>query len=87
VEFFVAPRTRFPAKPGGTGAAYNEATGQGVYVLRNPKTNQIEYVGRGDAPSRLLEHAKPGSGKEDLVGEILFNNNFPALKLRALRMN
>ena len=59
-----APKSVFPTKPGGTGAAYNEATGQGVYVLKNPKTGQIEYVGRGDAPARIAEHAKPGSGKE-----------------------
>jgi hypothetical protein len=80
----VAPKSGFPTKPGGTGAAYNEATGQGVYVLRNRGIGQIEYVGRGDAPARLAEHAKPGSGNEDLVGEILFNNNLPANQARSL---
>ncbi len=68
----------FPSKIGGTGAAYDELGGQGLYVLRNPKMgNRIEYVGRGDAVRRLRDHALPGSGNEDLVGEILWNNNLP----------
>ena len=74
----------FPAQPGGTGKAYDEANGQGVYLLRNPKSKQIEYFGRGDAPNRIVEHARPGSGKEDLVGEIIFNNNLPAAKAVSL---
>jgi hypothetical protein len=74
----------FPTRPGATGAGYNEATGHGIYVLRNPRTHQIEYVGRGDAPARLAEHARLGSGKDDLVGEILFNNNIPANQARSL---
>jgi hypothetical protein len=80
----ITPKNVFPTKPGGTGAAYNEATGQGVYVLKNPTTGQIEYVGRGDAPRRLAEHAKLGSGKDDLVGEILFDNNLPAAQAESL---
>jgi hypothetical protein len=80
----VAPGARFPTQPGGTGAAYNQATGQGVYVLRNPETQAIEYVGRGDAPARLARHAMPGSGNEDLVGEILFNNNLSAAQAQSL---
>lgn len=78
----VAPRT-FPTRPGGTGAAYNELTGQGVHILRD-SSGTIRYVGRGDAPERLLAHAKPGSGKEDLVGEVLFNNNLPAAQAKSL---
>ncbi|MFM7162028.1 MAG: hypothetical protein ACKO3P_16875, partial [Planctomycetaceae bacterium] len=39
---------------------------------------------RGDAPQRLLEHAKPRSGKEDLVGEVLFNNNLSAYHAQSL---
>jgi hypothetical protein len=66
-------RTNF----GGTGAHYNEASGQGLYILRNPRTGVIEYVGRGDAPSRIAAHALPGSGKEGLVAEILWSNNLP----------
>ena len=81
---FVGANTHFPTMAGGTGAAYNEALGQGVYVLRNPHTNEIEYVGRGDAPSRLLEHSRLGSGKDDLIGEILFNNNLPAAQAQSL---
>lgn len=71
-----APRT-FPTRPGGSGAAYNELTGQGVYILRD-SSGKIRYVGRGGAPERLIAHSKLGSGKDDLVGEILFNNNLPA---------
>ena len=69
----------YPTAAGGTGAAYDEVNGQGVYMLRNSMTDQIEYVGRGDAlPQRLFDHATIGSGNDDLVGEILFNNNLPA---------
>ncbi|MCC6698921.1 MAG: hypothetical protein IT365_25080 [Candidatus Hydrogenedentes bacterium] len=78
-----AASRKFPTRPGGTGAAYNELTGQGVYILRD-SSGTIRYVGRGDAPERLLAHAKPGSGKEDLVGEILFNNNLPAAQAQSL---
>jgi len=74
---------RFPVRPGGTGAAYNELTGQGIYILRD-SSGTIRYVGRGDGPQRLLAHARPGSGKEDLVGEILFNNNLLAEQAKSL---
>lgn len=47
-------------------------------------SGRIRYIGRGDAPERLLAHAKPGSGKEDLVGEVLFNNNLPAAQAQSL---
>ncbi len=70
-------------KVGGTGAAYDELGGQGVYVLRDASDN-IRYVGRGDAPARLAAHATPGSGKEDLVGQILFNNNLSARRAISL---
>jgi len=70
------PNAYFPSRPGGTGPAYDRLNGQGIYFLRNPAENmRIEYVGRGDAPQRLFEHARHGSGKDDLIGEILFNNN------------
>jgi hypothetical protein len=68
--------TAFPTLPGGTGATYDEENGHGIYVLRN-QLGQIEYVGRGDAPQRLLAHATPGSGNEDLEGQILWENNLP----------
>lgn len=77
------PDGEIPTKPGGTGAAYDEPNGQGVYVLRDADGN-VRYVGRGDAPARLSAHARPGSGKEDLVGEILFDNNLPAAQARSL---
>jgi hypothetical protein len=69
--------------PGGTGSMFDEANGTGVYVLRNSK-GQIEYVGSGDAPARLEAHATPGSGKEDLTGQILFNNNLSAAEAISL---
>jgi hypothetical protein len=74
----------YPTAAGGTGAAYDELNGQGVYVLRNPTTGEIEYVGRGDAPDRLFDHAALGSGKDDLDGEILFNNNLSAPQAQSL---
>jgi hypothetical protein len=79
-----ASRIPFPTKAGGTGAAYSEMTGQGLYILRSRTTGQIEYIGRGDAPSRLLDHAMPGSDKQHLVGEILFNNNLTAAQAQSL---
>jgi Pretoxin HINT domain len=69
--------------PCGSGAAYDAANGQGLYILRDPDS-EIRYVGRGDAPARILKHAEPGSGKEDLVGEILFNNDLPAAQAMSL---
>jgi hypothetical protein len=78
-----APPTHVPIRAGGTGATYDEQDGQGIYILRDID-GFIQYVGRGDAPRRLLEHAKPGSGKEDLVGEILFNNNLSAAEAQSL---
>jgi hypothetical protein len=78
----------FPTEPGGTGDAYDEANGQGVYVLRDPNVadpiDSIEYVGSGDAPARLVDHALLGSGKDDLVGDILFDNNLPAGQAKSL---
>src|SRR6185312_2808746 len=47
-------------------------------------SGRIQYVGRGDAPQRLLAHARIGSGKEDLVGQILFNNNLQAEQATSL---
>ena len=79
----VAAPCTFPTRPGGTGAAYNELTGQGVYILRD-SSGKIRYVGRGDAPERLIAHSRLGSGKDDLVGEILFNNNLPAAQAKSL---
>jgi hypothetical protein len=55
-----------------------------VYVLRKGKNGPIEYVGRGDAPAEIAKYARRGSGKDDLVGQILFDNNLPAAKARSL---
>ncbi|MEM9054252.1 MAG: hypothetical protein AAGB16_02910 [Pseudomonadota bacterium] len=44
-----AERGLLPSGVGGTGRAYNKATGQGLYVLRDELGN-VRYVGRGDAP-------------------------------------
>lgn len=58
---------------GGTGAAYNKATGQGLYVLRD-EAGDIRYIGRGDAPARIIAHMTT-PGKSDLFGEALWDNN------------
>ena len=74
---------RFAVKPGGTGAAYDIVNGQGVYVLRD-SNEKIRYVGRGDAHERLLKHSKLGSGRDDLIGEILFDNSLSAAQAQSL---
>ncbi|MCA9078376.1 MAG: putative Ig domain-containing protein [Planctomycetaceae bacterium] len=68
----------YPTISGGTGANYDQVMGHGVYVLVEPGTDVIRYVGRGDAPARINAHALPGSGLEDLEPRILFNNNLPS---------
>jgi len=60
--------------------------GQGIYLLRD-SNDVIRYVGRGDAPARLAAHALPGSGKEDLIGQILFNNNLTARQAISLEQD
>lgn len=67
---------QFPVEPGGTRGSYDELNGHGVYILRDAN-GEIRYIGRGDAPRRLTEHRQPGSTKDDLKGQILFNNNLP----------
>nr|WP_276514958.1 RHS repeat-associated core domain-containing protein [Aeromonas salmonicida] len=59
-------------KAGGTGASYDSANGQGLYVLHDGKS--ILYVGRGDAPSRLNIHANT-TGKSNLRQLTVFDNN------------
>jgi len=61
-------------KAGGTGQNYDKVNGQGIYVLRDPITGDIKYVGRGDAPARGVAHST-ANGKSNLVQEIIHDNN------------
>ena len=73
-------------KTGGTGSAYNKQTGQGIYVLRDPITNEIKYVGRGDAPARGTAH-KASVDKGHLVQEIVHNNNLTKAEAKFLEQS
>jgi hypothetical protein len=61
-------------RSGGTGNKYDAENGQGIYVLRDPVSGEIRYVGRGDVYVRGVSHAKT-LGKSHLVMEIVHNNN------------
>nr|WP_241017872.1 RHS repeat-associated core domain-containing protein [Burkholderia sp. Ac-20349] len=63
------PSTR---KSSGTGSSYDRVNGQGLYVLHDGQN--ILYVGRGDAPSRLGIHANT-PGKSQLMRLNIFDNN------------
>jgi hypothetical protein len=71
-----------PSGVGGTGAAYNKETGQGLYVLRDEQKN-IVYVGRGDAPARIQTHAD-SIDKGDFVGQQLYDNNLTKAQAKGL---
>jgi len=71
-----------PSGVGGTGAAYNKATGQGLYVLRDEADN-IRYVGRGDAPARIATHAD-SVDKGDLIARTLYTNNLTEAQAKGL---
>lgn len=74
------PSTR---KAGGTGKNYDPVNGQGLYVLRNPKTPKIEYVGRGDTPARGITH-QLSTDKGHLIQEILYPNNLTKAEAKYL---
>ena len=74
------PSTR---KAGGTGKNYDPAKGQGLYVLRDPLTNKIKYVGRGDAYARGIAH-QASADKGHLVQEILARNNLTKAEAKYL---
>ena len=61
-------------KAGGTGSKYDAVNGQGIYVLRDPISGDIKYVGRGDVHARAVAHANT-PGKSHLVQEIIHDNN------------
>jgi hypothetical protein len=42
---------------GGTGKAYDKINGQGLYALLDI-SGIVQYIGRGDAPARLLSHTR-----------------------------
>jgi len=69
--------------PGGTGDAYDRLLGQGVYVLRDPTTRDIRYVGRGDVPRRLAEH-RLDPEKANLDQVVVANNNLCYEEARGL---
>ncbi|MCU7804214.1 MAG: hypothetical protein KZQ96_13535 [Candidatus Thiodiazotropha sp. (ex Lucinoma borealis)] len=52
---------------------FRSVQGQGVYVLRDPLSGEIKYVGRGDVKARGVVHQK-SSDKGHLVQEILHDN-------------
>jgi hypothetical protein len=69
--------------PGGTGDTYERLLGQGLYVLRDPLTRDIRYVGRGDVPRRLAQHLQDPE-KSGLDQLILANNNLCYEEARGL---
>ncbi|MGH8049806.1 MAG: LysM peptidoglycan-binding domain-containing protein [Arenimonas sp.] len=77
-----ALETKLPSGVGGTGANYDKAVGQGLYVLRD-EAGSIKYVGRGDAPDRLATHAD-SIDKGDYIGEILWPNNLSKAQAKGL---
>uniref|UniRef100_UPI002016AFD1 pre-toxin TG domain-containing protein n=1 Tax=Chitinivorax sp. B TaxID=2502235 RepID=UPI002016AFD1 len=70
------------AVKGGTGASYDKLYGQGIYVLRD-EDNVVRYIGRGDAPDRLLKH-EVTPGKDHLAGEIIWRNNLTKAQAKGL---
>jgi RHS repeat-associated protein len=68
---------------GGTGAKYNKKTGQGIYVLRDRKTGQVKYVGRGDAPVRTATH-KRTKGKKSLDAEVVWANDLTKAQAKGI---
>lgn len=73
-----------PQYRGGTGSEYDKVQGQGLYVLLDPGSQTVKYVGRGDAPSRIEVHALSKDEKRFMRGRILFENNLTAPQARGL---
>ena len=73
---------RLPVGVGGTGAAYDKVAGQGLYVLKDA-SGKVLYVGRGDAPARLVAHASTVD-KGALTGRLLWENNLTAAEAKGL---
>ena len=67
---------------GGTGAAYNKSTGQGLYVLKD-SAGDIKYVGRGDASARGAAHQN-SVDKAHLRQTILADNNLTKAEAKFL---
>ena len=72
-----------PTGVGGTGANYKKLTGQGLYVLKDPASKEVLYVGRGDVPARFLAHAKDAA-KGPLDQVILWTNNLSKAQAKGL---
>lgn len=71
-----------PSGVGGTGLAYNKATGQGLYVLVD-EAGAVKYFGRGDAPARVSTHSG-SDDKGDLIARILWPNNLSKAQAKGL---
>ena len=71
-----------PSGVGGTGANYDKATGQGLYVLFD-EAGAVRYVGRGDAPARIGVH-EMSVDKGDLIGRVLWTNNLTKAQAKGL---
>ena len=67
---------------GGTGAAYNKSTGQGLYVLKD-SAGDIKYIGRGDASARGAAHQN-SVDKAHLRQTILADNNLTKAEAKFL---
>jgi hypothetical protein len=78
-----ATRTISGRPIGRTGKNYDSENGQGVYVLKDPSTGQVKYVGRGDANSRVVDH-KLDPFKKDLEAQIVAPNNLTRAEARGL---
>lgn len=72
-KIFAAERGLLPEGVGGTRAAYNRDTRQGLYVLRGEVGN-VKYIGRGDAPNCIATYTNT-INKSELIGEILYTNS------------
>jgi RHS repeat-associated protein len=77
------PEFSVPIGAGGSGRLYDKLRGQGLYVLLEPETRAVMYVGRGDAPARLAAH-KLSLEKGLLEAHVIWENNLPKARAKGL---